>query len=211
MGVYDEKDTVFVTPFNGATVKYAWQTNIDAADRTVLGQADISTLTGIAVAGTSRPKPARMSKTTVAGTTSSFVDFSSFNSAKAAGWKQSRGYRSGPPPRNSTKSVRVYAEVANGLNVAWDMRQSQNTKIGAADLTAMGILTLTESAGVTAVTGANRIYGATVYGAVKPGIDDTLSVGYVDIGAVDALPTGWSAVVKNSSADPTISPIATES
>lgn len=211
MGVYDEKDVVFVTPFNGATVKYAWGTNIDAADRSVLGHADISTLTGIAVAGTSRPKPARMSKTTVGGTTSSFVDFGSFNSAKSAGWKQSRGYRSGPPPRTSTKSVRVFAEVASGLNVAWDMRQTQRTKIGESDLTVMGIATLTESDGVTAVTGANRIYGATIYGAVNPGLDDTLSVGYVDLGAVDSLPTGWSAVVRNASADPTISPVATES
>lgn len=208
MGVYDEKDVVFVTPFNGATVKYAWPTNIDAADRTALGQADISTLTGIAVAGTSRPKPARMSKTTVGGTTSSFVDFASFNSAKTAGWKQSRGYKAGPAPRTSTKSIRVFAEVAGGLNVAWDMRQTQFTKIGTTDLAAMGIAALTEGKGVVAVTGANRVYGATIYGAVKPGLDDTLSVGYVDTTKVDSLPEGWSATIRNASADPTISPVA---
>ncbi|MBE9061857.1 hypothetical protein [cf. Phormidesmis sp. LEGE 11477] len=207
MSVYDDKDTVFVTPFNGATVKYAWQTNIDAADRTALGQKAISTLTGIAVAGTSRPKPARMSRQRATGTTSSFVDHGSFNAAKAAGWKQSRGYKAGPAPRSSTRSVRVYAEAANGLNVAWDMRQTQFTKIGAANLATMGIATLTEGAGVTAVTGANSYFGATIYGAVNPGVDDTLSVGYVDIAAVDSLPDGWSAVIRNASADPTISPV----
>lgn len=207
MGVYDDKRTVFVSPFNGSTVQYAFPTNIDAADSTVLGQQDISTLSGIAVAGTSRPKPARMSIQRASGTTSSFVDHTQFNAAKAAGWKQTKGYKAGPAPRSSLKSVRVFAEVAPGLNVAWDMRQTQSTAIGATDLAAMGIANLTESAGVTAVTGANRIYGATIYGAVKPGVDDTLSVGYVDIAAVDSLPTGWSAVTRNASADPTINPI----
>jgi len=208
MGVYDEKNVVFVTPFNGALVKYAWPTNIPTGDGAVLGHAAISTLSGIAVAGSSRPKPARMSKTTLSGSTSSFVDFASFVSAKTAGWKQSRGYKAGPAPRSSAKSVRVFAEVASGLNVAWDMRLEQRGKIGAAPLTQMGIETLTEAKGVTAVTGANRVYGATIYGAVNPGIDDTLSVGYIDIASVDNLPVGWSALIRNSSADPTINPVA---
>ncbi len=208
MGVYDEKEIVFVTPFNGATVKYAWGTNIDEADRTVLGQQAISTLSGIAVAGTSRPKPARMSRTRVTGTTSSFVDHASFNAAKAAGWKQSRGYKAGPSPRTSTRSIRVYAEVATGVNVAWDMRQTQFTKIGTTDLAAMGIAALTEAKGVVAVTGANQVYGATLFGAVKPGLEETLSVGYVDKSRVDSLPDGWSALIRNASADPTISPVA---
>ena len=207
MGVYEDKDIVFVTPFNGATVKYAWGTNIDAADRTILGQAAIATLTGIAVAGTSKPKPARMSINRASGTTSSFVDHTKYNSAKAAGWKQSRGYKPGPTPRASAKSSRVVAEVAPGLSVAWDMRQSQLTKIGETDLGLMGISIMSESEGVLAVTGANQIFGATIYGAVRPGIEDTLSVGYVDIAAVDSLPDGWSAVSRNASADPTISPV----
>lgn len=208
MGVYDEKDIVFVTPFNGATVKYAWGTNIDGGDRTILGQKAIGTLTGIAVAGTSKPKPARMSIQRATGTVSSFVDHTQYNAAKAAGWKQSRGYRPGPTPRNSVKSIRVVAEAANGLNVAWDMRRSQFTKIGAADLATMGISEMTEGQGVVAVTGANQIFGATLYGAVKPGVEDTLSVGYVDIAAVDSLPEGWSAVARRASSDPTISPVA---
>ncbi len=208
MGVYDDKEVVFVTPFNGATVKYAWGTNIDAADRTVLGQTPISSLTGIAVAGTSRPKPARMSLQRTTGTVSSFVDHASYNSAKAAGWKQSKGYKAGPAPRTSTRAIRVFAEAANGLNVAWDMRKSQHTKIGVANLTTMGISTLTEGDGVIAVTGANQYFGATIYGAVSPGVADTLSVGYVDIAAVDNLPDGWSAVARNASANPTISPIS---
>ncbi|MGB3457408.1 MAG: hypothetical protein WBA35_13700 [Litorimonas sp.] len=206
MSVYDEKTVVFVSPFNGATVQYAFGTNIDAADQTALGHKAISTLTGVAVAGTSRPKPARMSRQRATGTTSSFVDHASYNSAKDAGWKQSRGYKAGPAPRSSTRSVRVYAEVAPGLDVAWDMRATQRTKIGDADMTQLGIQVLTEGAGVTAVTGANRVYGASIYGAVKPGLEDTLSVGYVDLGAVDSLPTGWSAVIRNASADPTINP-----
>lgn len=207
MGVYDDKRTVFVTPFNGATVKYAWPTNIDSADSSVLGHTDISSLTGIAVAGTSKPKPARMTINRATGTTGSFVDHTQYNAAKAAGWKQSKGYKPGPTPRSSAKSIRVVAEVANGLNVAWDMRRTQYDAIGATDLATMGIAALTEGEGVVGVIGANQIFGATIYGAVKPGVDRTLSVGYVDIAAVDNLPEGWSAVSRNASADPTINPV----
>ncbi|MEO0884661.1 MAG: hypothetical protein AAFY54_01850 [Cyanobacteria bacterium J06648_10] len=203
MGVYDDKTPSVVTPYNGSTVSYGWPTNIDEADRAALGHQTLAAATGPVVFGASRPKPARLTRERVSGDTGSFVDWQSYNSAIAAGWKKSKGALYGPSPYESVKSIRVVAEVATGLSVAWDMRKTQYTRIQG-DLAGLGIEVLNTTNGRNAVVGANSIQGASIFGAKTREGNDTLSVGYVKRTAVDNLPDGWSAVEKSSSSDPTI-------
>ena len=203
MGVYDDKRRVFVTPINGVIFKYVFSTNIDAADSTALGHEDIATLTGVGVAGADAPKPARMSLTRATGTTSSFVDQGSFDSAKTAGWVQSKAAKAPPAPTSSTRTDLVGAEVATNVIAVWPMRKEQRTKIGA-DLENLGIETLTAAQSKYAVRGGNQWFGLNPAGAVKPGIDETLSVAYVSAAAEGTLPTGWKSSRETDYADPTI-------
>lgn len=203
MGVYDDKDVSVVTPYNGSTVNYGWQTNIDEADKGVLGHQTLAAVSGPVVFGASRPKPARLTRTRETGSTGSFVDWQSFDSAKAAGWKKSKGVVYGPAPYSSTKAIRVVAEVATGLSTSWDMRRSQYERIQG-DLAGLGIEVLTTTNGRNAVVGANSFEGVSIFGAKTRINDDILSVGYVDRTKVDNLPDGWTATTRNGGGDPTV-------
>lgn len=203
MGVYDDKEVSVVTPFNGSTVRYGWQTNIDEADKGVLGHQTLDAVSGPIVFGASKPKPARMTKERTTGNSTSFVDWQSYNSAKQAGWKKSKGVIYGPSPFNGPKSIRVVCEVAPGLSVAWNMRKTQYSRI-TGDLSALGIEVLTTTNGKQAVVGGNSFEGASIFGAKTRIADDQISVGYVAATKVDNLPDGWSAIAKNSGGDPTV-------
>lgn len=203
MGVYDDKTISVVTPFNGSPVNYGWSTNISGGDQGVLGHQTLAAAVGPIVFGASRPKPARVSKETVADTTSSFVDWQSYDAALAAGWKKVKGAAYGPSPYNSTKAIRVVAEVAPNLSLAWDMRKSQYTRVQA-DLAGLGVEVLTQANGKHAVVGVNSVQGASLFGAKTRSGSDTLTVGYVGGTRVDNLPTGWTAFSRNSGGDPTI-------
>lgn len=203
MGVYDDREISVVTPYNGSTVRYGWNTNIDEGDKAALGHQALSAITGAVVFGASRPKPARMSRERATGTTSSFVDWQSYDAARAAGWKKTKGAVYGPSPYSSTKAIRVVSEVAPGLSVSWDMRRSQYTRISG-DLAALGVEVLTTTNGRNAVVGANSFEGVSIFGATTRIDQDTITVGYVGGSQVDNLPEGWSAIAKNSGGDPTI-------
>lgn len=203
MGVYSSKDKVFVDPINGATVKYVFATNIDAADRTALGHQAISTLVGIGAAGASSPKPARMTLTRATGATSSFVDWNNYDSAKLAGWVQSKSAKAPASPSSTVKTDLVGAEIGTNIIAVWPMRKEQAAKIGA-DLTNLGIEVLTAANSKHAVRGANQWYGVSPSGAFNVGLDDTLHVKYVSAAAEGSLPAGWSSDRDDSYADPTI-------
>lgn len=203
MAVYDDKTISVVTPYNGSPVNYGWSTNIPNADRATLGHQDLSAAVGPVVFGASRPKPARVSRETIADTTSSFVDWQSYNAAVGAGWKKIKGVSYGPSPYNSAKAIRVVAEVATGLSIAWDMRKTQYTRVQT-DLAALGVEVLTAANGKHAVVGANSVQGASIFGAKTRAGTDTLTVGYVGRTQVDNLPEGWTAFSRNSGGDPTI-------
>lgn len=203
MAVYDDKTVAVVTPFNGSPVNYGWATNISGADQGVLGHQTLGNAVGPVVFGASRPKPARLSRETLTDTTSSFVDWQSYNSAIAAGWKKVKGAAYGPSPYNSTKAIRVVAEVTPTLSIAWDMRKSQYTRVQT-DLAALGVDVLTQANGKHAVVGANSVQGASIFGAKTRSGTDTLTVGYVGGTRVDNLPEGWTAFARNRGGDPTI-------
>jgi hypothetical protein len=205
MGVYDDRTPVVVTPFNGSTVNYGFRTNVDAAAQSALGHQPLSAAVGPVVFGANRPKPARLTRETATGSEGSYVDWQSYDAALAAGWKRSKGALYGPAPYESTRAIRVVAEVATGLAVAWDMRKSQYTRISG-DLAALGVEVLTTTNGKNAVVGGNSFEGATIFGAKTRDGNDTLTVGYVGRTQVDNLPAGWTAFESGSRAggDPTI-------
>ena len=203
MAVYDNKTISVVTPYNGSPVNYGWSTNISDADQAQLGHQTLSAAEGPVVFGASRPKPARMSKETITDTTSSFVDWQSYASAIDQGWKKIKGVSYGPSPYNSAKAIRVVAEVAPNLSIAWDMRKTQYTRVQT-DLAALGVEVLTQTNGKHAVVGANSVQGASLFGAKTRLENDTLTVGYVGRTQVDNLPEGWTAFSRNSGGDPTI-------
>ena len=204
MTVYDDKTPSVVTPFNGSSLNYGFLTNIADADRAVLGHQTLDAAGGAVVFGASRPKPARLTRERTASSVSSFVDWQSYNSAIAAGFKQSRGAILGPSPYSSARAVRVVAEPTPGVNIAWDMRRTQFDRISG-DLAALGIEVLNATNGRNAAVGVNSIEGAAtaLLGARSRQGDDILSVGYVGHTRADNLPEGWTAVERSNGVIPT--------
>lgn len=204
MGVYDDRESVVVTPYNGSTVNYGFRTNVDAAAQAALGHQPLASAVGVVVFGAGRPKPARLTREIATGTESSYVDWQSYNAAIAAGWKRTRGVKYGPAPYDSTRAIRVVAEVAPGIAVAWDMRKSQYNRI-LGDLPALGVEVGTAANMRNAVSGPNSFSGASIFGAKTRIGDDLITVGYVDRTRVDNLPEGWTAFESFGAAgDPTV-------
>lgn len=204
MGVYDDRSPVVVTPYNGSTVNYGFLTNIDGGDQAALGHQALSAAVGPVVFGARRPKPARMTRERTTGSTSSFVDWQSYDAAIAAGWKRTKGALYGPPPRESNLSIRVVAEVAIGVAIAWDMKKTQYNRIQG-DLAGLGVEVGTVANLRNAVIGVNSVAGASIFGAKTRIADDNISVGYVGRTQVDNLPDGWSAYEQGSTGgDPTV-------
>lgn len=206
MGIYDDRTPVVVTPYNSSPINYGFLTNVDGAAQSALGHQPASAAVGPVVYGANRPKPARMQREIATGTESSFVDWQSFDAAKTAGWKQVKGVRYGPSPYESTRAIRVVAEVGNGMSVAWDMRKAQYTRIQA-ELANLGVEVATEANARHAIVGPNSFSGLTVYGARTRDGQDTIAVGYIGRTQADNLPAGWTRFESFSqTADPTVAP-----
>lgn len=206
MGVYDDREAVVVSPFNGSTVNYGFKTNVDGAAQAALGHQPVSAAVGPVVFGANRPKPARMTRNVATGTESSFVDWQSHDAAIAAGWKRTKGVLYGPPPYESARAIRVVAEVATGLSIAWDMRKTLYNRI-AEDLGGLGVEVLTTANGKDAVTGPNSFSGVSIYGAKTRDGDDNLTVGYIGRTQADNPPANWTVFESGGGGgDPTVAP-----
>ena len=203
--ITDDRDLVFVKPFNGATVSYGFNTNADAADRAVLGHIAQENLSGVGVFGANRPKPARMTKQKLGASASSshFVDWQSIASAKAADWKISKQAKAGPVVKTSIYSVLVGAKVNSSVDVCWSMSRRQFERI-AANRTALGIREVTQATANKAVIGASKWYGIQEpKGAASRDALGLISVKYVEQSRLDNLPAGWVAASDNTVSDPT--------
>ena len=206
MGIYEKKRAVFVTPFNGSTISYGFQTNIDSGDGAALGHKQLAGAVTPVVFGASRPKPARLFRAKATGSTSSFVDWQNYDSLIASGnWKKAKGCVYPPTGRVSQRSIRLVAEVAPQLSVAWDMKSTQFNKI-TGDLGQLGIEILNNNNGKNAVMGPNNIEGVSIPGVKKREGDTTFSIAYVDYQKLDRLPLGWVRGGNTNKNDPTISP-----
>lgn len=201
MSVYDDREKVVVTPYNGSQLNYGFLTNASDATRAALGHQDAAAAAGVVVYGCNRPKPGRMTLKRLTGSESSFVDWQSYASALAAGWKLTKGVIYGPTPLNTPRSVRVGCEIAPGIRVAWVLGRESFTAMGA-DLAAMGITPLTAAESARAVSGPNSITGARVFGAEKVEETRTLSVKYIDPTRADNLPEGWRVTTLEANAEP---------
>lgn len=183
----DRKRIVYVTPFQGSTIKYGFGTNIDEAQGTALGHTALTANapTGY-VFGANSPKPARASKRYATGTVSSFVDAEKIPAARAADWKIGTAYlrRGGDSGRSKT----VYVTI-QGIKYAWQIPDDTASRIG----------TL-ENLGIRVATGAETdlVFGATT---PKPprakkaiggeGENQTILSTFYD--PSNALPAGWTA------------------
>lgn len=136
MGKYDNRILVAVSPFNGSTILYGFQTNIDANDRQALGQQEIGNqeVNGLVV-GANSPKPARASRRRATGTTSSFIDWSVIAAARQAGWRVGTGrLRRGSVGARSRTVFVTY----KGINYAWQIPNDTYANLGG-DAAALGL------------------------------------------------------------------------
>lgn len=186
--IYGARTLVFVTPFDGATVKYGFLTNVDSAAQTALGHTAVTGAypTGLVI-GANSPKPPRAKKITATGIESSFVDTTKITTAKAAGWKISAGkVRTGASSAKS-KTVKVTFE-SNEL--AWKMPNYLYSKISG-DLAGLGILD-------AASTDLDLVFGVRYPKLPRVAkIDATTGNRYTtfcDPEALDNLPEGWTTV-----------------
>lgn len=201
--ITDDRDLVFVKPFNGATVSYGFNTQADADDRSILGHIPKASLQGIGVFGANRPKPARMTKEKTTSSASHFADWQSIDSAEAAGWKMSKKAKAGPVVKTSNRSILVGAEVSGNVDVCWTMTRRQFQRL-ASVRTALGIRAITQSKANKGVFGASRWYGVEEpKGAASRDALGLISVKYVDQSKLDSLPEGWVTASDNTISDPT--------
>jgi len=141
---YNSKDLVSVTIADSVTtsMKYAFLTNIPAADRTTLGQTavDAANIPIGMVIGSHFPKPRRASRRETARYTSSFCSSSAIDAVRAAGWRVSKG-RGVPklhPATGGSSFVVSVAVPVRGTLYGWRMPHTTYSR-GAGDLTNMGI------------------------------------------------------------------------
>ena len=206
MGVYEKKRAVFVVPFNGSTISYGFQTNIDNGDSATLGHKSLSAAVTPVVFGASRPKPARLKRDRLTGSTSSFVDWQNYEPLIAGGsWKRTRGCKYPADGYQSQKAIRLVAEVAPQISVAFDMKKTQYARVQAS-LAGLGIEILNNQNGKQSVYRQNKIEGVSMPGVKKRDGENILSISYVDYKKLDNLPEGWSRGDNASENDPSISP-----
>lgn len=129
------KRLVAVTPFASSPIKYGFNTNIDQAQSTQLGQVGVNTFASGFVLGANAPKPARARKRFASGVVSSFISAGSVTAARTAGWSVGKGsYRAGG---SSAKGKVVYVTIA-GIKYGWNMPNTTAQRIGGA-LAQLGI------------------------------------------------------------------------
>jgi hypothetical protein len=149
------KRKVSVAPFRGATFRYGFSTNCDAADAAILGHQDagMAPIPPKLVFGANSPKPAVAYKKKASGKTeSSFIDFNQIVAAKAASWKVT-GFKY-KNPRSGTRSKAVYVKF-NGIKYAWQMSATVYSRITAAQRTQLGIVEATATDIADLVWGVN--------------------------------------------------------
>ncbi|MBW4420146.1 MAG: hypothetical protein KME13_13085 [Myxacorys californica WJT36-NPBG1] len=184
------RDRVMVTPFTGATIKYGFLTNTEAAARTALGQVAAAEGTAKLVFGANTPKPGRASK----GGTNSYYSIEQRATLLAAKWNLSSPFVK--PQRSSTKTKAVFVEV-DTVKYAWKMPLATYTAIGA-DRANLGIqdCVATEK---DYVTGTNfprpqRARKLILVGTGAEQTEESYST-FVDDDAVGTgLPTGWTII-----------------
>lgn len=122
--VYGDRTLVYVICSAQVPIKYGFPTNLEAADRSVLGHASVFGANGYVaglVLGANAPKPAVARKFTVTkGYQSSFVNAGNIRSAANAGWKIGRA-----KIRRGGKAERAYGVYVTieGIKYAWYMRK----------------------------------------------------------------------------------------
>jgi hypothetical protein len=181
MGRRDDKRKVWVVPFNGSSLKYGFATNVDTAQGTQLGHANVTgqALAGL-IYGANAPKPARASKRFATGTVSSFINAGNVANARTQGWRigKARIRRGG-----STAKAKVVYVTINGVKYAWSLPNDTAAAIGS--LQALGIRLATNS-DTDLVFGATSPKPPQVFKVVG---NDVIST-YCDPSVT--LPAGWS-------------------
>lgn len=187
MSRYDVKREVGVTPFKGATFKYGFLTNIDAADGVVLGHVAKADVTGPIVFGANSPKPARATKEKATGTVSSFIDVLAIPAARSARWSIGKGKNRTGGTNNKVNIVYVTIE---GIKYAWPLPKLTQSNLG--DISVLGIKLATAE-------DKDLVFGAKTPKpprATKRGGDSSFST-YYDPSVT--LPAGWRST--NSKTD----------
>lgn len=188
--VYGSRTKVFVTPFVGQTIKYGFATNIDAGDRTALGQVEVDANAGVVVFGCESPKPAKAKKvstaTAAAGSVTSFIDAEKL-AAMPAGWIVTRRATARAAASGGrTKAVFV---AFSGYKYAWLMPTRLYTNIGT-NRTGLGIIDCAANDYREYIWGSNNFKPPRAAKTVDGGAGgiDTYST-YYD--PDQTLPTGW--------------------
>jgi hypothetical protein len=180
------KRLVAVIPFASSPLKYGFQTNIDQAQSTQLGQVAVNTLAAGYIFGANAPKPARARKKFATGVVSSFISAGSVSTARGQGWSIGKGsFRTGG---NTPKGKVVYVTL-QGVKYGWIMPNTTAQRIGGS-LTQLGIKIAT-SADKDIVFGASYPKPPTASRSIAAsGGTSTVST-FFDPSV--SLPSGWTA------------------
>jgi len=206
--VYRQRPPVAVTPFDGATFKYGFNSPVSEGEKTELGIIDALApgggyIPGL-VMGVDAPKPARLRKQSpTEGYDGSYCDAARINTALGLGYRMVHPImrRYGNPGGLNSRTVYIDTRpldpetgqpTGNGYRKAWTMPQYLINRISA-DLAALGI-EFSDGKEDDLVWGEDRLFGARrakklfTSSEGAPSISET----FVATRIISNLPGGWS-------------------
>lgn len=188
---YANRRLVHVVPFTGSTIKYGFQTNVDADVSTALGHTAVAGAypSGLVI-GANAPKPARASRILATGSESSFISAANIAAARTAGWTVGKSrVRVG----GSTARSKLVYITFEGNKLAWRMPTGTYTRLSAEERTALGIVDGTADA-------LDLVFGVSYpelprVGKRSVGTDgaDLVST-FCDPASLDDLPAGFTSL-----------------